>query len=95
MEMNDSLLSTFKKYYEDYREGAGVDQSFTDAYQATAFHVIHQTEQYAQEGKLTEIQNVIREFHELGLQVGTSNDALKEQFELDLIGRILDHPGHS
>lgn len=87
--MEESLLMTFKRYYADYREAEGVDESFSDAYQAIAYHVINQTEQYVQEGNLSEIQNLIREFKEIGLSVGPSNDSIKEQFELELVEQVL------
>ncbi|SDP12300.1 hypothetical protein SAMN04487897_1382 [Paenibacillus sp. yr247] len=91
--MNESLMDTFKRYYADYRVAANVDQSFSDAYKAIAYHVINQTEQFAQGGNLDEVQNVIREFKEIGLSVGPSNDALKERFEQELVEQVLDREG--
>jgi soluble cytochrome b562 len=88
--MDETLIETFKRYYADYRGAATVDQSFTDAYQAIAYYVIDQTEQFAQRGNLEEIQNMIREFKEIGLSVGPSNDALKERFEQELVEQVLD-----
>lgn len=88
--MNETLMETFKRYYADYRSAANMDQSFTDAYQAIAYHVIERTEQYAQGGNLEEIQNMIREFKEIGLVVGPSNDSLKERFEQELVEQVLN-----
>ncbi|NOU89822.1 hypothetical protein GC102_29315 [Paenibacillus sp. LMG 31460] len=88
--MDETLMATFKRYYADYRGAANVDQSFSDAYQAIAYHVIEQTEQFAQEGNLADIQNLIREFKEIGLVVGPSNDSLKERFEQELVEQVLD-----
>ncbi|KRE96834.1 hypothetical protein ASG89_30330 [Paenibacillus sp. Soil766] len=88
--MDETLIQTFKRYYADYRGAEDVDQSFTDAYQAMTFHVINQTEHYVQEGNLNKIQNLIREFKEMGLSLGPSNDSLKEQFEQELVQQELN-----
>ncbi len=88
--MEESLMDTFKRYYADYRGAEGVDQSFTDAYQAMAFHVINQTEHFVQQGNLHDIQNLIREFKEIELSTSPSNDSLKEQFEQELVVQELN-----
>jgi hypothetical protein len=88
--MDETLMATFKRYYADYRGAENVDQSFSDAYQAIAYHVIEQTDQFAQEENLAGIQTLIREFKEIGLVVGPSNDSLKELFEQELVEQVLD-----
>lgn len=88
--MDETLMETFKRYYADYRGSANTDQSFTDAYQAIAYHVIEQTEHYAQGGDLEKIQNIIREFKEISLFIGPSNDSLKERFEQELVEEVLN-----
>jgi hypothetical protein len=88
--MEDSLLDTFKRYYADYRGAAPIDQSFAEAYQALTYHVINQTEYYVQQENLQEIRNLIWEFKEMGLQLGPSNDSLKEQFEQELVEQLLN-----
>ncbi|MFC5447513.1 hypothetical protein [Paenibacillus aestuarii] len=88
--MNETLIETLKRYYADYRSAADSDQSFEDAYQALAYHVIEQTGQLAQEGKLTDIQNLIAQYHELRFSTGYSNDSLKERFEQELVEGMLD-----
>lgn len=92
--MNETLMETFKRYYADYRGSANMEQSFTDAYQAMAYHVIEQADHFAQGGKLEAIQNMIREYKEIGLSVAPSNDALKERFEQELVEEMLNR-GHS
>ncbi|NOV00068.1 hypothetical protein [Paenibacillus planticolens] len=92
--MNETLMETFKRYYTDYRGSANMDQSFTDAYQAVAYHVIAQTDYFAQGGNLEAIQNMIREYKEISLSVAPSNDALKERFEQELVEDMLNR-GHS
>ncbi|MBP1966834.1 hypothetical protein [Paenibacillus aceris] len=92
--MNETLMETFKRYYADYRGSANMEQSFTDAYQAMAYHVIEQTDHFAQGGNLEAIQNMIREYKEIGLAVAPSNDALKERFEQELVEEMLNR-GHS
>lgn len=67
--MNETLMETFKRYYADYRAAANVEQSFTDAYQAIAYHVIEQTDHLAKSGNLEGIQNMVREFKEIGLSI--------------------------
>ncbi|MEC0232661.1 hypothetical protein [Paenibacillus alba] len=88
--MNETLMDTFKRYYEDYRSASNVDQSFKDAYQAISYHVIDVTEQLAHKGNLTDIQQLIREFREIGLATGPSNDAMKDRFEQELVEKVLD-----
>ncbi|MFD0695099.1 hypothetical protein ACFQZT_13405 [Paenibacillus sp. GCM10027628] len=92
--MEETLIQTFKRYYADYRAAVDVDQSFTDAYQAIAYHVIEQTGQLAQEGNLDGIQNLVREFNEIQLSVGGSNDSVKERFEQELVENMLDRVSH-
>ncbi|MDU0203963.1 MULTISPECIES: hypothetical protein [Paenibacillus] len=92
--MNETLMETFKRFYADYRVAANVEQSFTDAYQAIAYHVIEQTDHLAQSGNLEGVQNIVREFKEISLSIAPSNDALKERFEQELVEDMLDH-GHS
>lgn len=88
--MEETLLETFKRYYADYRGAEGVDESFADAFQAMTFHVIHQTEQYAHQGNLQEIQNLVHAFKEISLSMSPSNDSLKEQFEQELVVQELN-----
>ncbi|MDQ0901588.1 hypothetical protein [Paenibacillus sp. V4I7] len=88
--MDETLIQTFKRYYADYRAAADVDQSFADAYQAIAYHVIELTGRLAQEGKLTDIQNLVGEFKEIQLSISQSNDSLKEHFEQELVETMLD-----
>lgn len=88
--MDETLIQTFKRYYADYRAAVDVDQSFADAYRAIAYYVIDQTGQLAQEGKLEDIQNLVREFKEIRQSVGGSNDSVKERFEQELVENVLN-----
>ncbi|MEW9702893.1 hypothetical protein [Paenibacillus sp. SI8] len=92
--MGETLIETFKRYYADYRTATDADQSFADAYQALAYHVIEQTGRLAQEGNLADIQNVVREFTEIRHATGGSNDSLKDSFEQELVENVLDRVSH-
>jgi soluble cytochrome b562 len=92
--MEETLIQTFKRYYADYRAATNVDESFSDAYQALAYHVIEQTGQLAQEGNVAEIQNVVREFTEIRNSTGGSNDSLKDSFEQELVENMLNRVSH-
>ncbi|NEW08562.1 hypothetical protein GK047_21415 [Paenibacillus sp. SYP-B3998] len=88
--MDEALIQTFKNYYAGYRTATNVDQSFSDAYQALAYHVIEQTGQFADKGKLGEIQTLVREFKNIQLAISPSNDSVKEQFEQELVEHLLN-----
>ncbi|UJF32137.1 hypothetical protein [Paenibacillus hexagrammi] len=83
-------METLQRYYADYRTAADADQSFKDATQAIAYHVIEQTDRLAHEGDLPTIQSLMREYNEIRLKVGVSNDSLKERLEQELVERLLE-----
>ncbi|MDR6881483.1 hypothetical protein [Bacillus sp. 3255] len=93
MTTDATLMETFKRYYADYRGSADMDQSFTDAYQAIAYHVIEQTSHYAEDGDMDKIQSLIRQFKEISLSIAPSNDSLKERFEQELVEEVLNRNG--
>ncbi|CAM4493168.1 hypothetical protein [Paenibacillus tarimensis] len=81
MEDREALIQRFKRYYEDNRITADIDNSFNDAYEALTFSVIDEIGNCAKREDLHSIQSVVREFDEIRSSVHGSNDSVKERFE--------------
>jgi hypothetical protein len=79
--MRETLLQAFERFYSDYRDISGTQDSYADAFEALAYYVIAQVGILADEGKLDEVRYLVQEFMDLKLTSFGSNDSLQEHFE--------------
>lgn len=79
--MEETLIERFKSFYFDYRRTTTVDESFEQARNAVAYHVINEADRLASLGDFDGVRDVCRQFREIQSSTYGSNDSVKERFE--------------
>lgn len=77
----ETIIERFKSFYFDYRRTTDVDESFEQARNAIAYHVINEADQLAEAGDFDGVRSVCRQFREIQSSTYGSNDSVKERFE--------------
>ncbi|WP_438448386.1 hypothetical protein [Gorillibacterium sp. sgz5001074] len=85
----ETLIERFKAFYFDYRRTSDTNESFEQARNAVAYHVINEADRLAQDGDFDGVRSVCRQFREIQSSTYGSNDSVKERFEREYAGHRL------